>query len=145
LALPLENLAALDEALQTAVSDALIAPPGLPRLEIDADIGPERLSLETVRLLQVLGPFGEGNPVPLLRVREAPLRDYRVMGRERQHLKLHIGQGMRAIEAVLWNGAARSRELVGARRVDLVGELETNEWNGSSRAQLRVVDFQVGS
>ena len=44
--------------------------------------------------------------------------------------------------AVLWNGANRSQDLVGARYVDLVGILETNVWNGASRVQMRLSDFR---
>ncbi|MFN8661814.1 MAG: hypothetical protein U0075_07980 [Thermomicrobiales bacterium] len=34
------------------------------------------MSLETLGEIQKLGPFGEANPQPILRVRRAPLRDY---------------------------------------------------------------------
>jgi single-stranded-DNA-specific exonuclease len=135
----------LDAALQEAAVQSAAPPPGPPRLEIDADIEPERLNLETARLLQLLAPFGEGNPMPILRVLGAPLRSYRVMGRERQHLKLHLGSGGRNVEAILWNGASRSRELLGVRAVDVVGDVETNEWNGTSRVQMRIADFREAS
>jgi hypothetical protein len=42
----------------------------------------------------------------------------------------------------MWSGASRSHELIGARHVDLVGVLETNVWNGTSRVQVRVSDFR---
>lgn len=142
-ALPAENLQLLEEALQGEIGRSEAPLPGPPRIEIEADLEPERLNTATVRLLQLLGPFGEGNPVPLLRVQGAPLREYMVMGREKQHLKLHIGDGGRAVEALLWSGAPRSRELVGARTVDLAGTLEINQWNGSERVQMRLVDFQT--
>lgn len=143
LALPVTNLDELDMALQSAIAQSDIPPPGPPRIEFDAGLEPERLTAATVRLLQTLGPFGEGNPVPMLRVSRAPLREYMVMGREKQHLKLHIGEGGRAVEAILWNGAARSRELLGARSVDLAGTLEMNRWNGSERVQMRLADFRL--
>jgi hypothetical protein len=63
------------------------------------------------------------------------------MGRDRQHLKIFIGEHGRTVEAILWNGAARSRELVGARQIDIAGNLETNVWNGVERLQMRIADF----
>jgi hypothetical protein len=42
----------------------------------------------------------------------------------------------------MWSGANRSQELVGARHVDLVGVLETNLWNGTSRVQVHLSDFR---
>lgn len=142
LTLPMAKLAELDEALQGAIAESAARLPGPPRLEIDADLAPERLRLETATLIQTLGPFGEGNPVPLLRVRAVSLRNYQAIGRERQHLKLHVGESGRPVEAILWNGAARSRELTGERAVDLVGALEINRWNGTTRVQVRLSDFR---
>jgi single-stranded-DNA-specific exonuclease len=132
----------LDEALQHAVEQSPAAPPGPARLLIDAHLDPARLRLDTVHSLQALGPFGEGNPVPLLRVSRLPIRGYSAMGRERQHLKIHTAGPAGNVDAILWGGANRSRELLGARHVDIVGNLESNVWNGTHRVQLRVLDFR---
>ncbi len=142
LAAPVEHLESLSDHLHAAMESSEALPPGPPRLEIDADLAPERLRLDTARLLQTLGPFGEGNAAPRLRIPGSQLRDYTIMGRERQHLKLHLGEGGNAAEAILWSGAARSRELVGVRHVDVVGSLEINEWQGAARVQVRVEDFR---
>jgi hypothetical protein len=64
------------------------------------------------------------------------------MGREKQHLKILTTGGTSDGEAILWSGADRSRELLGARHVDLVGVLETNVWNGTPRVQMRLADFR---
>ena len=99
--------------------------------------------LETcLQVLQAIGPFGEGNPVPLLRVSQLPIRGYTVMGRESQHLKVLTSGPGGPVDAILWSGAGRSAELVGARQVDIVGYLETNIWNGSQRVQMRLADFR---
>ncbi|HLL51528.1 MAG TPA: single-stranded-DNA-specific exonuclease RecJ, partial [Thermomicrobiales bacterium] len=88
LALTASNVRDLDDALQDAIAASQAAPPGAPRLVIEADLEPERLRLDTVRLIQRLGPFGEGNPMPTLRISRMPIRGYTVMGREKQHLKI---------------------------------------------------------
>lgn len=141
LSVQVENLAELNEHLQQVVADSEALPPGPPRIEIDADIAPERLGLATARQVQTLGPFGEGNAVPRLRVVRARIHDYLVMGRERQHLKIRLGAGSGPVDAILWNGAHRSRELIGARDLDVVGSLEINQWQESTRVQVRVDDF----
>jgi single-stranded-DNA-specific exonuclease len=143
LAVAADRLADLEEALHQAVVAAATPPPGPGRLEIDADLPAERMSLETLGEIQKLGPFGEANPQPILRVRRAPLRDYLTMGSERQHLKLNIGTGVSGVSAILWSGAHRSRELVGQRSVDLAGILECNEWQGTRRIQMRLMDFKI--
>lgn len=143
LALPAANVRELDEALQAIIATTDASPPGPPRLTIDADLPEERLQLGVARMLQDLGPFGEGNPLPLLRVSRIPIRGYSVMGRERQHLKIHTAGRAGLVDAILWGGAARSRELVGARFVDVVGAVETNVWNGTARVQVKLSDFRL--
>ncbi len=143
LAVSADRLADLEEALHQAVIAAATPPPGPGRLELDADLPVDRMTLATLGEIQRLGPFGEGNPQPILRVRRAPLRDYVTMGSERQHLKLHIGTGVSGVSAILWSGAHRSRELIGKRSVDLAGVLECNEWQGTRRLQMRLLDFKV--
>jgi single-stranded-DNA-specific exonuclease len=143
LALPAANLGELDDALQEAIARSEASPPGPGRVRIDADLPEERLRLEAARLIQTLGPFGEGNLLPSLRVLGVPIRGYSVMGRERQHLKIHTAGSAGLVDAILWNGAGRSRELMGARHVDLVGSLESNVWNGAARVQMKVTDFRV--
>jgi single-stranded-DNA-specific exonuclease len=142
LALQTANVADLDDALQVAIAGSAAGLPGPPRLTIDADLEPGRLKLDVARLIQSLGPFGEGNPVPMLRVRGVPIRGYSAMGREKQHLKILTAGPAGPVEAIMWSGASRSRELIGTRHVDLVGILETNVWNGASRVQMLLSDFR---
>ncbi|HEX5991590.1 MAG TPA: single-stranded-DNA-specific exonuclease RecJ [Thermomicrobiales bacterium] len=142
LALDAGKVAELDDALQGAIAESGASPPGPPRISIDADLEPARLKLDVARLIHNLGPFGEGNPVPILRVPRVPIRGYTAMGREKQHLKILTSGEAGPVEAILWSGAGRSQELVGARHVDLVGVLETNVWNGASRVQMRLSDFR---
>jgi single-stranded-DNA-specific exonuclease len=142
LALDVSEVANLDDALQEAIAKSGAIPLGPPRLTIDADLEPGRLKLDVARLIQSLGPFGEGNPVPMLRVLRVPIRGYTAMGREKQHLKILTAGEAGPVEAVMWSGASRSQELIGARHVDLVGVLETNVWNGTSRVQVRLSDFR---
>ena len=145
LALQASNVADLDDAMQQAIADSAVIPPGPPRLTIDADLEPARLRLDVARLIQSLGPFGEGNPMPILRVLRVPIRGYTAMGREKQHLKILTAGQAGPVEAIMWSGAGRSQELVGTRHVDLVGVLETNVWNGASRVQMRLSDFRRAS
>ena len=142
LALDAAKIAELDDVLQGAIADSTANLPGPPRIMIDADLEPARLKLDVARLIQTLGPFGEGNPVPMLRVLRVPIRGYTAIGREKQHLKILIAGQAGPVEAILWSGASRSQELIGARHIDLVGVLETNVWNGAARVQMRLSDFR---
>jgi single-stranded-DNA-specific exonuclease len=142
LTVAVENLLDLEDALDAAFAASAAEPPGPRAFRIDADLPAERMRLDVARMIQVLAPFGEGNPVPLLRATHLPIRGYSTMGSESQHLKIHTAGPAGFVDAILWHGGGRSRELVGARAVDVVGSLEINAWNSSVRPQVNVADFR---
>ena len=53
------------------------------------------------------------------------------------------GKGTPVFDAVVFNQAAWSKELTDGSRVDLVFQLEANEWNGQRRLQLNVQDLRL--
>lgn len=141
--LKLEHIDDLGTYLATEVAKQGVTVPLPAQLRIDATLPADYLRIDTPRELARLEPFGRGNEEPLLAIRDAELTRYDAMGSDRRHLKLSIRAKGRAVEAVLWGGAWRSMELVGVRRVDLVGRLSINSWNGRERLQMVLEDFRA--
>lgn len=113
-------------------------------LAIDADVSLDQLNLATVDALSVLEPFGAGNPRPILRLRQARLNSYRSIGQDGNHLKLFLAAGpRRELHVLAWGWGARSRELVGARNLDLLVTLDDDHWNGQRRLQAVLRDLRV--
>jgi len=140
--LPRENLERFNQTIVEAVARHHLDLPRPPELRLDAWLPEIAQRLDVARTLECLEPFGQDNRVPLFGINDARLLDYTVMGRERTHLKMTIGTGQREMEAILWRGAARSHELVGARRVHLAGRLSINVFRGIERLQLTLEDFR---
>jgi single-stranded-DNA-specific exonuclease len=138
----------LDEFAEELAMLALAGEAEIPapaRLPIDADLAPADLSQETVQALATLEPCGRDNAIPILRIRGARLIDYSTMGSANDHLKIRVTHGDRAIECVYWGAAHRSRELLRAATVDIVGTLGINTWRDRSRLQLDVKDFRAST
>ena len=117
-----------------------------PKLNLDLEIQPPYLTLETVEELdELLEPFGQDNPAPRLVMRELLLqRPPRLMGKENEHLKLFVTDGRHTMEAVGWRMAdyfvvLKNRNL----RLDLAFAPEINEWNNTRRLQLRIKDLHI--
>jgi len=108
----------------------------LPRLEIDAEVAPEEVTPELARELKRLGPFGMGNPEPLLMTRAMRVVEQRVVGMG--HLRLKLSGNGRVFNAIAFRMAARDFPAA----VDVAFVPEINEWNGSSGLQLRVRDLR---
>lgn len=135
-----ENIPAFFERLKKTVADRLREMPE-PSLEIDAELKPEELTLETLADISRLEPFGKGNPFPKFAIFTAPLAEIRQIGDAKQHIRLRIGPTARqAVTAVGWNMVDRSAGL--RRRVDAVFELSRNVWNGRTDLQLILEDIR---
>jgi len=112
-----------------------------PVLAIDTDITPHQLTLGLHRSLDGLAPFGEGNPQPHLVVRDVVVTQPRIVGNE--HLKFVVegGAGAGSLDAIAFGQADRIHALRGGSRVDLAFRLGRDEWGGTPRVQLEVVDM----
>jgi single-stranded-DNA-specific exonuclease len=140
--LPLENLDRFRQTIEEGIRRRDYALPQPPALHLDAWLPEIAQRLDVARVLECMQPFGHGNAEPMFGITDAFLIKYSTMGKEKQHLKLHIGTGQREMEAILWRGAERSQELIGARRVHLAGRLGINEFRGNQRLQLILEDFR---
>lgn len=90
-----------------------------------------------------LGPFGAGNPEPLLAFADVRVAFADLVGRDHVKLQLQGGDGarlqaiaFRAASAPLGQGLLASR----GRAVHVAGRLQADEWNGARRVQLHVED-----
>lgn len=139
LSLDVEQFGALTEKLCALASDW--SPSPMPELQLDAELQEKHLNLDIARLVRTLEPFGPGNEEPIFILRNTPLQKYDTMGSDKRHLALTIGS-RRSIRAPFFNAASRSRELVGARMIDVAFTLGESDWNGP-RLDMHVKDFRV--
>ncbi len=109
----------------------------LPEVCIDAELLPEQVTLAAAEQLELLQPFGMGNPRPVFLLRNASVIGRTVL--KEQHLRLRLAVDGYRFEALGFSMAAAVPE---ARCVDLAFTLESNEWNGRRSLQLRLKDLR---
>lgn len=132
-----ENLAAFAGAFESEAADKLTADDLIPRLEIDAEVQPEEVTVEMVAELKKLEPFGAGNPEPVLVMRGVKVVERRIVGEG--HLKLRLTCKGRTFNAIAFRLAQRETEGL----IDVAFFPEMNEWNGNSSLQLKIKDLRV--
>ncbi len=122
-----------------AHAEAVLAPEDYARRErADAVVAGDELGLALAEELELLAPFGMGNPEPRLLVPAATLSDFRPMG-EGRHLRFTVETGGRRASAV----AFQTTTLPEGTPQDVVFSLERNEWNGVVEPRLvlrRILD-----
>jgi single-stranded-DNA-specific exonuclease len=112
-------------------------------LHLDALISASGATEELVREIAQAGPYGAGNPEPLVVVADARVAFADVVGRDHVRLRLAGGDGGR-LDAIAFRVADQplGKGLLQARGKPLhvVGRLKLDEWNGRTRVQLQVED-----
>jgi single-stranded-DNA-specific exonuclease len=138
------NLDALRLRLQAIAAERLAGVELRPLLAIDAVLPLEDVSWATLELLEEMEPCGVGNPQPVLVSLDLEVRDVRLVGGEKKHLRLIL----RDERGVAWDAMFfRHGHLAGQvpPRVDVAYTLEATEWNGQRRLQLNVQDLRPAS
>lgn len=135
-----DRLDALAERLLEIAERELSDQELVPTLSIDADVSLAELDWAMVEWLQKLEPCGYANPPPLFISRGVRVSDARTVGSEGAHLKLTLGPGSDARDAIAFRLGDRLAGL--GDRIDVVYHLEVNKWNGEQRLQLNVRDIR---
>ena len=114
-----------------------------PTLEIDATVELSELNWSLVEQFARLEPTGQGNRPPLLLTPAVRVREARSVG-SGKHLKLVLdsGPGERVMDAIAFGLGDLATELAEDSLIDVVGELNVNEWNGRRQLQLIVKDLR---
>jgi single-stranded-DNA-specific exonuclease len=102
------------------------------------------LSVDLVRQLKVMEPFGQGNPRPVFVTRDLTLIEEPLIMKEK-HLKLKLRDAEnRKFEAVWWSGVelAEEKDLQVGKKLEIAYSPEINSWNGNQRLQLVVEDIR---
>lgn len=110
-------------------------------IDIDEIITKKDINIETIKDLKKLEPFGEGNKKLLILYKNLKINSIRTLS-EGKHLKLLVEDDGIGINAMGFNmGYLASQYKIGDK-VDIVGNIEVNSYNGKDSIQLVIVDLR---
>lgn len=115
-------------------------------VEYDLDLKPHEVSEELMESLDRLGPYGQGFSAPLVRLDSVEIVDTRVL--KGGHLKLWLGGvGKKGrLEALYFSPPPGGTEgLVPGSSVNLLGELQWNDFAGQRNLQILIREIRVNS
>jgi single-stranded-DNA-specific exonuclease len=109
-----------------------------PRLDIDAQLDFSDIGMALARELEVLQPFGVGNPEPVFMTASAEVCERKVFS---AGVRYRLRQADRVIAGVFF-GANDDHPGVPGEIVDVAYRLSTNEWNGLTSVELKIADMR---
>ncbi len=105
----------------------------------EMDLEPDDVTMDLADRIDLLAPFGNGNPKPVFRLKNVRLRDVRYMGNEGKHARFTVHEGEKYLNCVLFNKAEEcSGAFSDGMGHDIIGCVETQVWQGQKRMQFIV-------
>lgn len=138
--LPTKNLPQLEEELSAMVAEGLKDIELRPHLDIDAELTLADLGGDTYQTTRLLAPFGNGNPVPTFLSRGVDVLERRTMGNGKDHLRMKLKQAGAVFNCVAFRLGSHQEEL--APELDIVYNLEVDNWGGQNELRLNILDFR---
>lgn len=117
----------------------------IPRVWIDVPMPLEYVTEGLVEELKRLEPFGQGNEKPLFAQKGLMIRSLRVLGKNRNVVKLGLvtDTGLSMDGLLFGDGDALQRELAGRDRIDIVYYPDINEYNGNRTLQAVIRNYKA--
>jgi single-stranded-DNA-specific exonuclease len=113
------------------------------KLHIDAEVPLETFRAETVSELQLLGPFGQGNPEPTFATKGVRLASPpRRVGAGREHLQLAITDNTATIRCIGFRFGRLEKKLLESEFFNVAYQPQINTYNGNSNVEFVLTDIQ---
>jgi len=111
------------------------------KITIDCDIGEDHINIPMIEELEQLEPYGIGNPTPVFRY-QGQVYSAEGIGADEKHLRLKLYTAKELINGIGFNMGYQSKVMAQGEKVELVGNLQKNEWRGVTTPQLVIKDIK---
>ena len=113
----------------------------IPTINIDLKLEDSQLNIEDVEELKLLEPFGQSNEEPIFMITNLKVVSIKTLS-DGKHLKLYL-KNQNYLDAIGFNLGERANELKIGDTIDIVGNLNINEFNNTKKVQMLLKDFKV--
>ena len=141
-----EQLATFRAYIENALANDVAQSRNVRELMVDGAVSARAVTPELVATLNRAGPFGAGNPEPVIALPSHQLVYADEVGQAHLRLRFKAGDGaivngiaFRAVGQPLGNALKENRGQV----LHVAGSLTVDRWQGAERVQLRVIDVAV--
>lgn len=141
-----DNIHTLEDKLIAA--HALVSKKEKPKVSyvVDTELSVGDVNERTYQALNLLAPFGVGNPRPHFLFRRVEVARAELFGKEKNHLKLTlVGDGGKSAQAMGFFMTAQSFPTVSVgegKTIDLVAVMEKSYFRGRPELRLRIIDIR---
>ena len=126
-------------ALNQTIDEMLGGQTLSPSLDIDLELSIDDIDTTLVEQISQLEPFGASNPSPTFVVKDLTLKQKKLMGSTREHLKLIVDTQKGPLDCVWWGKG--DVPLISGDKLDMAFAPQLNTYNGATNIQLVIKDI----
>lgn len=114
-------------------------------IEIDGETLAENINYDLVEDLEKLKPFGEANREPVFLIKNLTVKEKKIVGNGNKHIKLFLttNGSSNLFESICFNGYEKFIDITEGSNVDILCNIQKDEWNGNKKIQLSLVDMKI--
>ena len=110
-------------------------------VEADCELNFSDVNLALAKGIQLLEPYGVSNPIPTFVLRGVTVNDITGIS-EGKHSRIALGNGKYSISAMYFSNSPDSLGVFVGDKVDVLFNLDVNEWGGRESTQLIIRDLK---
>lgn len=114
--------------------------------KFDMELDGSCIDIELADAVKELEPFGEKNENPLFKLCGVLPEKISYMGKNRQHIKFIFKKDNKGnhdfFDCIKWNASKEHIDLINSgRKIDIIGKVDINLWNGNRKPQIIIEDI----
>lgn len=114
----------------------------IENISVEFELNEESIDFNLLEELHNLEPFGISNPSPKFIIRDLEIRSIFRIGKEKNHLKLNL-EKEKIYECIGFNMAYMSEQFDIGDKVDVLFQLDENNYMGNRKIQLLLKDIRM--
>ena len=142
LSIDVENLDEFRKRINAYADEHLTDIDMVEEINAEFELSEESADFKLIEELHRLEPFGVSNPTPRFIMRNCLLNDIRIIGKNRQHLKLEIEKN-EVFECIGFNMAHLAEGFRTGDKIDILFQLDENTFMGNRRIQMLIKDIRM--
>lgn len=114
------------------------------KIEVDLKTPISQISLNLIKTMEKLEPFGIGNPRPIF-YSEAKLIDAKLFGKTNNHLKLFVKDPDKdsfPLELISFSNGDQFSKFSRGQKINIVYSLEIDRWGGGEKVRGKLIEFE---
>jgi len=137
-----ENIDPFRALINEVADETLEVKKLIPTLVVDCEIPLACIDMALAEIIDLMEPFGEGNPTPIFCSRQVTVKSRpAVLGKNT--LKFWVSDNDFSISAVGFGMAEYQGMVVPGQKIDLAYEISIDDWNKAPTPQLKLKDIRI--